>query len=45
MLPIVALALYTLPGDRQKALESGCTGYLTKPINPETVVSEIKNYL
>jgi len=44
-LPIVALTSYALPGDREKALEAGCTGYLTKPINPETVVTEIQSYL
>ena len=44
-LPIVALTSYALPGDKEKALEAGCTGYLTKPINPETVVTEIKSYL
>ena len=44
-LPIIALTSYALAGDKEKALAAGCTGYLTKPINPETIVSEIKNYL
>jgi two-component system cell cycle response regulator DivK len=34
-----------MTGDREKALEAGCTGYIEKPINPDTVISEIEKYL
>lgn len=44
-IPIVALTSYALMGDREKAIEAGCTGYIEKPINPETFVREIKRYL
>ncbi len=40
--PIVAVTSYAMPGDREKALESGCTGYIEKPINPETFVAEME---
>ena len=26
-------------------LEAGCTGYIEKPINPETFMAEIEKYL
>ncbi len=44
-LPIVALTSYAMTGDREKALNAGCTGYLEKPINPETFMTDIEKYL
>ncbi len=43
--PIVALTSYAMVGDREKALNAGCTGYIEKPINPETFMSEIETFL
>jgi two-component system, cell cycle response regulator DivK len=43
--PIVAVTSYAMAGDREKALSSGCTGYIVKPFNPDTFVSEIEAYL
>jgi len=43
--PIVAVTSYAMPGDRQIALAGDCDGYIEKPINPETFVSEIKHHL
>ncbi len=43
--PIVAVTSYAMVGDREKALAAGCTGYLEKPINPDTFVSEIEHFL
>jgi two-component system, cell cycle response regulator DivK len=40
--PIVAVTSYAMPGDREKALESGCTGYIEKPINPDTFVAQVE---
>ena len=44
-IPIVALTSYAMVGDREKALNSGCDGYIEKPINPETFVAEMEKYL
>lgn len=41
-IPIVAVTSYAMPGDREKALEAGCTGYIEKPINPDTFVAEME---
>ena len=40
--PIVAVTSYAMPGDREKAIESGCTAYIEKPIDPETFVAEME---
>jgi two-component system cell cycle response regulator DivK len=42
--PIVAVTSYAMVGDKEKALASGCTGYIEKPINPDTFLSEIERY-
>lgn len=43
--PIVAVTSYAMVGDRERVLAAGCTGYIEKPINPETFASEIEQYL
>ena len=42
--PIIAVTSHAMVGDREKALEAGCNGYIEKPINPETFVAEIQNH-
>jgi CheY-like chemotaxis protein len=43
--PIIAVTSYAMPGDREKALESGCSGYIEKPIDPDTFDGEVEKYL
>lgn len=43
--PIVAVTSYAMPGDREKAMEAGCTGYIEKPINPDTFVDEVAAFM
>ena len=38
---IIAVTSYAMVGDEEKALQAGCTGYLEKPIDPDTFVSRI----
>jgi two-component system, cell cycle response regulator DivK len=44
-IPIVAVTSYAMMGDREKAIESGCTGYIKKPIDPERFMSQVEEYL
>lgn len=43
--PIVAVTSYAMAGDRERVLKAGCTGYIEKPINPETFVAEIEEHI
>jgi CheY-like chemotaxis protein len=43
--PIIALTSYAMAGDRQMALDAGSTGYIAKPINPETFIADLQKYL
>lgn len=43
--PIVAVTSYAMAGDRDKALAAGCTGYIEKPINPDTFLQQIEQHL
>jgi two-component system cell cycle response regulator DivK len=40
--PIVAVTSYAMVGDRERCLEAGCTGYIEKPIDPDTFVAQVQ---
>ena len=42
---IVALSAYAMAQEKQNALEAGCDGYITKPINTRTFASTVRQYL
>ncbi len=44
-IPIIALTAHTLPGDRKRALDVGCDGYLSKPMNIELFTETIQQAL
>ena len=43
--PLVAVTAFSMPGDREKALEMGFDDHLSKPITPETFVQQIEVFL
>ena len=43
--PIIAVTSYAMAGDRDRIIKGGCTGYIEKPIDPETFLSEIEKHL
>jgi CheY-like chemotaxis protein len=45
LIPMIAVTAYAMVGDRDRVLAAGFDGYIPKPINPETFVSEIEAFL
>jgi two-component system cell cycle response regulator DivK len=43
--PIVAVTSYAMPGDKEKAMEAGCSGYIEKPIDLDTFDKQVEKYL
>ncbi|RMG02094.1 MAG: response regulator [Planctomycetota bacterium] len=43
--PIVALTAHALPDDREKCLQVGCDGYLSKPIKREQLLEYVREKL
>ena len=44
-IPVVAVTSYAMKGDRQKSVDAGCDGYITKPIDTRQFPLEIEKYL
>jgi two-component system cell cycle response regulator DivK len=44
-IPVVAVTSYAMPGDRERCLESGCDGYLEKPIDPQAFADQVEAFL
>ena len=42
---IVALTAYAMKGDEEKARASGCTGYITKPLDTRTFADDVARHL
>ena len=43
--PIIAVTSYAMVGDKERVLAAGCSGYIEKPINPETFMTEVEKYI
>ena len=44
-LRVIALTAHAMKGDETTALEAGCDGYLTKPINTRDFPEQVRRYI
>lgn len=43
--PILALTAHAMRGDKDRFLDAGCDGYISKPIDVKTFIASIRQYL
>jgi len=43
--PVIAVSSFAMPGEKAKALEAGCNGYIEKPIKALSFVEQVKNFM
>jgi CheY-like chemotaxis protein len=44
-IPILALTAHAMRGDKDRFLEAGCDGYISKPIDVKTFLAAIQRYV
>lgn len=44
-IPVVAMTANVMQGDREKALEAGCIGYIPKPIDVDSLPKQVADFL
>jgi two-component system, cell cycle response regulator DivK len=44
-IPIIALSAHAMVGDQEKALQSGCDGYLSKPLDEDLLFATLARFL
>jgi two-component system cell cycle response regulator DivK len=44
-IPVVAMTANVMQGDREKALQAGCIGYIPKPIDVDSLPEQVAGFL
>ncbi|HLJ54230.1 MAG TPA: response regulator [Chthonomonadaceae bacterium] len=44
-IPVVALTAHAMAGDAERAVDAGCAGYLSKPIQIKTFLSSVAQFI
>ena len=43
--PVVAVTAFAMVGDQERILSSGFDGYISKPISPDTFITQVESFL
>lgn len=44
-IPVVAITAFAMTGDREKAMNAGCDGYISKPIETRLIGKQVAEFL
>jgi len=44
-IPIIAVTSYAMVGDKERIMKAGATGYIEKPIDPDTFINQMNSFL
>ncbi len=44
-IPIIAMTAYAMQNDRDRCLEAGMNGYVSKPVSPQALIEALKTWL
>lgn len=44
-IPVLAVTSFAMVGDKERFLAAGCSGYIEKPINPDTFLETVERFL
>ena len=44
-LPIIAMTAHAMNGDKERCLEAGMNGYISKPVHPAHLLSTVDEFL
>ena len=44
-LPVVAMTAHAMTGDRERCLQAGMNGYLSKPVQPAHLIATVERHL
>lgn len=44
-IPIIAVTSYAMVGDKDRIMKAGATGYIEKPIDPDTFIDQMLSFL
>jgi CheY-like chemotaxis protein len=43
--PVIAVSSFAMAGDRERAFDAGCDGYIEKPIDPDRFIAQLQPFL